>query len=151
MAADLLARLARLGIRREQDLLLHLPLRYEDETRITPIAGLLPGQAAQIEGEIARSEVVGRGRRVLQVELRDGTGDLGLRFLNFYGSQVVQLAKGRRLRASGEVRGGLLGLEMVHPRYRFVEEGEPLPTRLTPVYPSAAGIGQAGLRASVRK
>ncbi len=149
MAADFLSRLARLGIRREQDLLLHLPLRYEDETRLVPIASLLPSQSAQVEGVISRSEVVGRGRRSLQVELRDDSGAIGLRFLNFYGSQVAQLARGRRVRASGEVRGGLLGLEMVHPRYRLVEEGAPLPTRLTPVYPSAAGIGQAALRRAV--
>ena len=151
MAADFLSRLARLGIRREQDLLLHLPLRYEDETRLAPIASLLPGQHAQVEGVIVRSEVVGRGRRSLQVDLRDDGGSLGLRFLNFYGSQVAQLARGRRVRASGEVRGGLLGLEMVHPRYRLVEEGAPLPTRLTPVYPSAAGIGQAALRNAIRR
>ena len=149
MAADFLSRLARLGIRREQDLLLHLPLRYEDETRLAPIAALLPGQSAQVEGVIVRSELAGRGRRSLQVELRDDSGTIGLRFLNFYGSQVAQLARGRRVRASGEVRGGLLGLEMVHPRYRLVEEGAPLPTRLTPVYPSAAGIGQAALRRAV--
>jgi ATP-dependent DNA helicase RecG len=151
VAADLLSRLARLGIRREQDLLLHLPLRYEDETRLAPIASLLPGQSAQVEGVVVRSEVAGRGRRSLQVELRDDSGTIGLRFLNFYGSQVAQLARGRRVRASGEVRGGLLGLEMVHPRYRLVEEGAPLPTRLTPVYPSAAGIGQGALRNAVRK
>ncbi len=151
MADDPLARFARLGIRREQDLLLHLPLRYQDETRITPIAALRPGQHAQVEGEVARSEVTGRGRRMLVAELRDASGTLGLRFLNFYGSQLAQLAPGRRLRVSGEVRGGLLGLEIVHPRYRQVEPGEPLPTRLTPVYPSAAGIGQAALRAAVRK
>ncbi len=150
MASDFLSRLARLGIRREQDLLLHLPLRYEDETRIVPIAALRPGQAGQVEGEIVRSAVTGHGRRVLQVEVRDDAGDLlTLRFLNFYGSQVAQLAVGRRLRVSGELRSSLHGDEMVHPRYRLVERDAPLPTRLTPVYPSAAGIGQVSLRKAV--
>ncbi len=144
-----LEKFARLGIRREQDLLLHLPLRYEDETRLTPIAQLRTGVTAQVEGVVRRSEVIARGRRSLVVELDDDSGALTLRFLNFYGSQVRQLAPGQRVRAVGEARGGLFGLEMVHPRYRIVRPGQPLPSRLTPVYPTAAGIGQATLRAAV--
>jgi ATP-dependent DNA helicase RecG len=149
--SDFFKRLHRLGIRREQDLLLHLPLRYEDETRLTPIAALRAGDRAQVEGVVVRSEVSARGRRVLQVDLREDRSTLGLRFLNFYGSQLKQFEIGRRVRASGEVRGGLFGLEIVHPQYRLVEEDEPLPTRLTPVYPTSAGISQALLRAAVAR
>ncbi len=148
---DIVARLGKLGIGSEQDLLLHLPLRYEDRTRLTPIGALRPGEIAQVEGTVASSEVSGRGRRTLHAELRDRSGSVGLRFFHFYGSQLAQLAVGRRIRAMGEPRGGLFGLEMVHPQYRVVRDGEPLPARLTPVYPSAAGIGQASLRAAVLK
>jgi ATP-dependent DNA helicase RecG len=148
---DIPARFGKLGIHSEQDLLLHLPLRYEDQTRLTRIGDLRSGETAQVEGTVSSCEVSGRGRRTLNVELRDGSGALGLRFFHFYGSQLAQLAVGRRIRAIGEARGGLFGLEMVHPQYRAVRDGEPLPDRLTPVYPSAAGIGQASLRAAVLK
>ena len=142
-------RFARLGIRRDADLPWHLPLRYEDETRLTPIGDLRLGGIAQVQGTIVRSEVVPRPRRMLVVQVEDDTGELSLRFLNFYGSQVAQLAVGRQLRAHGDVRGGLFGAEIVHPRYRMVGRDEPLPTRLTPVYPTVAGIGQATLRRAV--
>jgi len=144
-----LGKFARLGIRTEADLLLHLPLRYEDETRIVAIADVAPGESAQVAGEVCSNEIVARPRRMLQVELEDGSGRIGLRFLNFYGSQVTQLAVGRRLRAMGEVRGGLFGLEMVHPRYRMLGGADRLPATLTPVYPTVAGIGQSDLRRNI--
>ncbi len=141
---------AKLGIRREQDLLLHLPIRYEDETRITPVARLRPGEVAQVEGRVVRTEVVPRPRRMLVDELRDDAGGrVDLRFFNFWGSQLKQFAAGRRVRAHGEVRGGLFGLELVHPRWRLVDDDEPLPDRLTPVYSTVSGIGQAKIRAAV--
>ena len=140
---------ARLGIRREQDLALHLPIRYEDETRIVPIGSLRPGETAQVQGIVARQDIVARPRRALAVELRDDSGSITLRFLHFYGSQLRQFAAGNRVRALGEARGGLFGLEMVHPRYRVVDEGEPLPQTLTPVYPTVSGLGQARLRAAI--
>jgi ATP-dependent DNA helicase RecG len=142
-------RFARLGIRRDADLLLHLPLRYEDETRIVPIADARPGETCQVAGEVVRREVVVRPRRMLVVELDDGTARITLRFLHFYASQLGQLSCGRRVRAYGDVRGGLFGLEIVHPRYRLTSPGEQLPARLTPVYPTVAGIGQATLRGAV--
>jgi ATP-dependent DNA helicase RecG len=145
-APALAAKLAKLGIHTRADLILHLPLRYEDETRITPIKALVDGVFAQVEGEIVETEIVYRPRRTLICRLRDATGVLTLRFLNFYGSQVKQLQAGRRLRASGEPRSGFLGAEMIHPRYREVQEGEPLPAALTPIYPATAGLGQATLR-----
>ncbi len=140
---------ARLGIRREQDLVLHLPIRYEDETRITPIASVRSGETVQVEGVVARQEIVARPRRTLVVDLRDDTGTIALRFFHFYGSQLRQFANGNRVRALGEARGGLFGIEMVHPRYRPVGEGEPLPTALTPVYPTVSGLGQVRLRAAI--
>ena len=144
-----LGRFTRLGIRSDADLLLHLPLRYEDETRVVPIDSLRVGETCQVAGEVVSAEVSSRGRRMLQVELDDGTGRITLRFLHFYPSQVAQLARGRRLRAFAEVRGGLFGLEMVHPRYRMTGATERLPQRLTPVYPTVAGIGQSDLRRTI--
>ena len=141
------ARLARLGLRTDWDYLLHLPLRYEDETRITPIAELPPGIEAQAEGVIESCEVVFRGRRQLQARLRDDSGELLLRFLNFYASTQKQLAVGRRVRVYGAVRAGLQGAspEMVHPRVRVTVDA-PLPSRLTPVYPTTEGVPQSWLR-----
>jgi ATP-dependent DNA helicase RecG len=146
-AAD---KLAKLGLTRDIDLVLHLPMRYEDETTLTPIADLLPGETAQTEGIVVDNEVAYRPRRQLIVRLRDeADGELVLRFLNFYGSQVKQMAVGQRLRVRGDVRGGFFGLEMVHPAVRPVDEGAPLPQALTPVYPSTAGVSQAYLRKAI--
>ncbi|WP_287369516.1 DEAD/DEAH box helicase, partial [Thauera sp.] len=138
--------LAKLDIRGPQDLLLHLPLRYEDETRLTPIAAARPGFAVQVEGEVQSSEIVLRPRRQLVVRIADASGTLVARWLNFYPSQQKQLATGRRVRLFGEVRGGFFGNETVHPRVRVVEADEALPNALTPVYPTTAGVGQATLR-----
>ncbi|KAA0082286.1 ATP-dependent DNA helicase RecG [Paraburkholderia sp. T12-10] len=143
-------KLAKLGLTRDIDLVLHLPMRYEDETTLTPIGGLLPGETAQTEGVVVDNEIAYRPRRQLVVKLRDAQGDeLSLRFLNFYGSQVKQMAVGVRLRVRGDVRGGFFGLEMVHPTVRPVEEDTPLPQVLTPVYPSTAGVSQAYLRKAI--
>ncbi|QBY54214.1 ATP-dependent DNA helicase RecG [Cupriavidus oxalaticus] len=147
------ARLAKLGLRRPVDLVLHLPMRYEDETTLAPIADAIRraglGQPAQVEGEVISNEVTFRPRRQLVVKIADASGELTLRFLNFYGSQTKQMAEGVRLRVRGEIRGGFFGAEMVHPTVRPVVEGEALPDRLTPVYPSTAGIAQAYLRKAI--
>lgn len=140
--------LARLGLHGPDDLVLHLPLRYEDETRLVSIGSLVHGSSAQIQATVTRAEVT-RGRRALQVWVNDGTGELQLRFLHFYPSQLTQLQPGRLVRAYGELRVGLFGREMVHPRYRMVSEDLPLPDRLTPVYPTVAGLGQATLRREI--
>ena len=140
----------KLGLRRDIDLALHLPLRYEDETRLTPIADLREGLSAQVEGIVERSEVQGHGRRQLRVTLMDATGDtLLLRFLHFYPSQQKTLAVGRRVRVRGETRGGLFGREMVHPVVTVVQEDTPLPDKLTPIYPTTAALPQAYLRRAV--
>jgi ATP-dependent DNA helicase RecG len=144
-------KLEKLGLRTDMDLVLHLPLRYEDETRITPIreAGLMGATAIQVEGLVASCEIQHRPRRQLVATIADDSGQLVMRFLNFYGSQVKQLAEGARVRARGEVRQGFFGAEMVHPTYKIVEEGEALPSALTPVYPSGEGLPQSYLRKAI--
>jgi len=143
-------KLAKLGLKSDIDLVLHLPMRYEDETQITPIGELIPGDIAQTEGVVFDNEIAYRPRRQLLVKIHDDSGDeLTLRFLNFYGSQVKQMAIGVRLRVRGDVRGGFFGLEMVHPAVRPVDDDTPLPQALTPVYPSTAGISQAYLRKAI--
>ncbi|MCZ2290798.1 MAG: ATP-dependent DNA helicase RecG [Burkholderiales bacterium] len=139
----------RLGLVRDVDLALHLPLRYEDETRIEDIAALREGRTVQVEGVVSDCRIETRSRRQLLVRLHDGSGELLLRFLHFYPSQQKQMAPGQRLRVRGEVRGGFLGREMVHPAIRIVAEGAPLPQTLTPVYPTTATLPQAYLRKAV--
>ncbi|HRP65176.1 MAG TPA: ATP-dependent DNA helicase RecG [Thauera sp.] len=151
VGSQLAGRLAKLDLHGPRDLLVHLPLRYEDETRLTPIASVRPGFPAQIEGEVLACEVVLRPRRQLVARVSDGAGILVARWLNFYPSQQTQLAVGRRVRLFGEVRGGFFGDEMVHPRVRVVAPGEGLPTALTPVYPTTAGVGQATLRKLIER
>jgi len=140
----------KLGLVRDIDLALHLPLRYEDETRLVPIGTLADGDLAQVQGEVRDCRVEhSRTRRHLVARVRDDSGELVLRWLNFYPSQQKQLAPGRLVRVRGEVRGGFLGLEIVHPVLKVVEPGTPLPRALTPVYPSTAALPQAYLRKAV--
>jgi ATP-dependent DNA helicase RecG len=129
-----------------QGLLLHLPLRYLDETHITPIRDLRSGTQVLVEGEIVHAEVQYRPRKMLICRLNDGSGQLSLRFLHFYPSQIAALKVGKRVRALGEVRGGFFGWEMVHPQYRPASMDEPVSETLTPVYPTTAGLTQATLR-----
>jgi ATP-dependent DNA helicase RecG len=140
-------KLIKLGLRSDMDLVLHLPLRYEDETQVYPIreAALMSG-ATQVEGVVTACEVQFRPRRQLVVTIADDSGQLTMRFLNFYGSQTKQLAEGTRVRARGEIRQGFFGAEMVHPIYKVILEGAPLPTALTPIYPAGEGLPQAALR-----
>ena len=151
-AAGLADKLARLGLAREEDLVLHLPLRYEDHTRLVPLARLQPGLAQQAEGTVVHTDIQYRPRRQLVCLLEDGAdgnGDraqLVLRFFTFYPNQQKALAPGRRVRAFGDVRPGHFGLEIVHPQFQVVDEDTPLPDRLTPVYPTTAGLGQDTLR-----
>ncbi|MGB5487977.1 MAG: ATP-dependent DNA helicase RecG [Lysobacterales bacterium] len=140
----LVEKLNALGISQVADLLFHLPIRYEDRTRIHPIGSCTPGQRILIEGRIEHSAIV-RGRRpMMVVVLFDGTGRITLRFFHFRVFQQRQLSSGTRLRCFGEIRAGYKGLEMVHPSYqRLSEQGEePIADRLTPVYPGSEGLGQ---------
>jgi len=143
----------KLGLVRDIDLALHIPLRYEDETRITPISALRDGDTAQVEGVVSDCQVQLRPRRQLVVKLNDGSGDargeLFLRFIHFYPSHQKTLAAGNRVRVRGEARGGFFGLEMVHPSFKTVDSETPLATALTPVYPSSATLPQAYLRKAV--
>jgi len=140
------SKLAKLGLRTDFDLVLHLPLRYEDETVLTPIGEVQDGVPALVEGEVVSSDIAFRPRRQLVVQVRDASGVVFARFLNFYQSQANALAAGARVRLFGEVRPGFFGDEMVHPRYRVLRGPEPLPRSLTPVYPTTAGLGQGLLR-----
>jgi ATP-dependent DNA helicase RecG len=141
--------LEKLGLVRPIDFALHIPMRYEDETRLVPIASLCDGSTAQVEGVVTHCELQLRGRRQLVVRLQDDSADLVLRFLHFYPSQQKALAVGHRVRVRGEARGGFFGLEMVHPVFKTVAEGAPLATALTPVYPTSAQLPQLYLRKAV--
>ncbi|MYM82611.1 ATP-dependent DNA helicase RecG [Duganella sp. FT50W] len=145
------AKLAKLGLHTDMDLVLHLPMRYEDETQVISIeeARLHGGDTSQVEGVVVKNEIAYKPRRQLLVHISDGSGDLQLRFMNFYGSQVKQLAEGTRVRARGELKHGFFGAEMVHPAYKVVNEGAPLPTSLTPVYPAGEGLSQPVLRKAI--
>ena len=107
------------------------------------------GSAVQVEGVVTACDVQFRPRRQLVVTIVDATGSLTMRFLNFYGSQTRQFVEGNRIRARGELRHGFFGAEMVHPNYKVVLEGAPLPKVLTPVYPAGEGISQAILRKAI--
>jgi ATP-dependent DNA helicase RecG len=141
-----LSKLAKLGIHHRADLLLHLPLRYEDETHLAPIATVQAGETVQVQGVITHSEIAFRPRRTLVCRMEDSGGELYLRFLNFYPSQQKQLAVGKQIRAIGEARMGYYGMEMVHPKCRAVDDDTPLQQSLTPVYPTTAGLAQPILR-----
>ncbi len=142
-------RLERLGLRSLEDLLFHLPMRYQDRTRVTPIGGLQPGDQAVIEAEVVMAEVVQRGRRSLLCRLWDGSGSLTLRLFHFSAAQREMLSEsGKRLRCYGEVRQGPATLEMIHPEIHRLDNHEPPPVdnHLTPIYPSTEGLHQATLR-----
>ena len=143
------AKLAKLGLRRPEDFLLHLPMRYEDETSITPIAALSSGHPAQVEAEVSHAEVTYKPRRQLVLRVNDGSGELFLRFIHFYGSQLKTWAVGSKLRIRGEVRGGFFGAEMVHPQVKRASADQALPDTLTPVYSSIAGVPQSLIRRAI--
>ncbi|KFJ08921.1 ATP-dependent DNA helicase RecG [Delftia acidovorans] len=136
--------LQKMGLVRDIDLALHLPLRYEDETRITALRNAREGDTVQIEATVTHSEVQLRPRRMLKVTVDDGTAECVLTFFSFYPSHQKTLSVGARLRIRGEVKGGFWGRQMLHPAFRAA--GGDLPTALTPVYPTVAGLPQAYIR-----
>ncbi len=144
-------KLAKIGLHSEADLLVHLPLRYEDETRITPVKRAFGGEAVQIEVVVQSNEVQFRPRRQMIVRAADDSGEITLRFFSFYPNQQAALSEGSRIRVFGEVRGGFFGAEMVHPRFRKVSDDEPLPTEMTPIYPSTAGLANSALQKLIGK
>ena len=139
--------LDKLGLQRDIDLALHLPLRYEDETRITKLDEAREGDTIQIEATVTECEVSYRPRRQLVVTVNDGTDLCVLRFFSFYPSQQKALEVGKRIRARGELKGGFAGWAMLHPAFR--PAGGDLPTALTPIYPTVAGLTQPVLRKAV--
>lgn len=143
-------KLARLRLASVADLLFHLPLRYQDRTRITPIGTLRAGHEAVVEGEVMASDVVKGRRRSLLVRLRDGSGILSLRFFHFSPAQQQQFHPGGRVRAFGEARAGATGLEIYHPEYRLLsDDTAPVEDHLTPIYPTTEGLHQSRLRALI--
>ncbi|VXA76784.1 MULTISPECIES: ATP-dependent DNA helicase RecG [Aeromonas] len=141
-------KLERLGLATVQDLLFHLPLRYEDRTQVWPIGDLPPGLHGAVEGEIQDTHLVMGRRRMLVCRISDGTGTLTLRFFNFTAAQKNSLGQGRLIRCFGEVRPGKYGLEMAHPEYKLLGEEQAGQTEeaLTPVYPTTEGLRQLTLR-----
>ncbi|WEK31109.1 MAG: ATP-dependent DNA helicase RecG [Candidatus Pseudomonas phytovorans] len=142
-------KLAKVGLENLQDVLFHLPLRYQDRTRVVPIGELRPGQDAVIEGVVSGTDVTMGKRRSLVVRLGDGSGVLTLRFYHFSNAQKEGLKRGTHLRCYGEARPGASGLEIYHPEYRALNGDEPPPPveqTLTPIYPSTEGLTQQRLR-----
>jgi ATP-dependent DNA helicase RecG len=142
-------RLAKLGLGSVQDLLFHLPLRYEDRTTVYPIGSLSPGSHVAIEAKVDLASIVNGRRRRLLCRVSDGTGHITLQFFHFYATQLNRLKPGARLQAFGEVRAVRGDLYMVHPDYRLLEEGESAvyqPEGLVPVYPTTQGLHQSVLR-----
>lgn len=148
VGASQTSKLAKIGLHTVQDLLLHLPLRYEDRTKLYPINELLPGVYASVEGEVLNSNIVFGRRRMMTSQISDGTGILTLRFFNFNAAMKNSLATGRRVLAYGEAKRGVHGAEMIHPEYRVQGDSSTpdLQETLTPVYPTTEGIRQATLR-----
>lgn len=140
--------LLKLSIVSVQDLLFHLPHRYEDRTRVYPIADLQPHLHTSIQGEVMSCDVMFGKRRMLTVRVSDGTGSVTLRFFHFTSAQKNSLEKGKTIRCFGEVKAGKYGLEIMHPEYKLLDahHQEPMQESLTPVYPATEGIRQLTLR-----
>ena len=148
VGGSLSAKLAKIGLFSLQDVLFHLPLRYMDRTRITPIGALQPNTNAVIEGEVRGCDIVFGKRRSMVVRLQDGTGNITLRFYHFNSAQKQKLTSGTQLRVFGETRRGSAGLEFYHPEYDLLDDLSPLPLEqtLTPIYPATEGLTQPRLR-----
>ena len=144
------SKLDKLGLKNAWDVVLHLPLRYEDETQITPIAQAVMGASCQIEGVVTQQEVKFKPRQQLLIQVCDDAGSvLVLRFIHFYASHQRQLAVGKRIRAVGEVKLGFHGYEMIHPKVRDADSTV-LADSLTPIYPTVNGLQQPTLRRVVQ-
>ena len=136
-------KLAKLGIERVADLLFHLPLRYQDRTRLTPVGQLRPGQEALVQGVVCGSRIVYGRKRSLLCTIEDDSGQLQLRFFHFAAAMQKQLLAGRPIRCFGELRSGPQGLEMIHPEYRLDADPQAAAAdALTPVYPGTEGVSQ---------
>lgn len=141
-------KLAKIGLVTIEDLLLHLPLRYEDQTHLYAISDLLPGIPATVSGEILRTEVSFGRRKMMTCQISDGSGILTLRFFNFTAAMKNNLAQGKQVTAYGEVKRGSRGPEIIHPEYKIKVAGAEvkLQETLTPIYSTTEGLRQTSLR-----
>ena len=148
VGAAIAEKLSRIGINNVQDLLFHLPMRYEDRTRITPIADIRPESFATIEGYVQHTEVQFGRRPILSVTLSDGTSKIMLKFFNFNAGMKNSLAVGVRVKAFGEIKRGRYMAEIHHPEYQIIRNNQPLALAetLTPIYSTTEGLKQASLR-----
>ncbi|MBS3963703.1 MAG: ATP-dependent DNA helicase RecG [Methylomonas sp.] len=152
IGAQTASRLEKLGLRCLEDLLFHLPQRYQDRTRIVAIAQLVPGQHALISATVEFTDTPQRGRPSILCRVADGSGHLALRFFHVSAQQLNNLKPGAQIWCYGEVRSGFNGLEMIHPEYRLLTPDEdPRETGLTPVYPLTEGLGQSTLRKAIKQ
>ena len=139
------AKLEKVGLNSLQDLLFHLPLRYEDRTRITSIRDLMPGIFTNIIGEVTQNQIIQGKRRMMLVTINDGTGNINLRFFHFSASQKNSLTVGLSIRCYGEINRGMRGFEIVHPEYKPLDDDQPLTPveeTLTPVHPEYKPLEQ---------
>ncbi|MGR5147529.1 ATP-dependent DNA helicase RecG [Photobacterium alginatilyticum] len=148
VGAKMAEKLEKIGLNTVQDLLFHLPLRYEDRTRIWPIASARPGQYLTIQGEVLNSNISFGKRRMLTVKISDSSGSATLRFFNFNAAMKNSLSEGKQVKAYGELKRGKFGLEIIHPDYKVFSEPTDLSVEetLTPVYPTTDGLRQLTLR-----
>lgn len=148
VGAAISEKLSRIGINNVQDLLFHLPMRYEDRTRITPIADVRPESFATIEGYVQLTEVQFGKRPILSVTLSDSTSKIMLKFFNFNAGMKNSLATGVRVKAFGEIKRGRFMAEIHHPEYQIIRDNQPLvlAETLTPIYSTTEGLKQASLR-----
>jgi len=140
-----------LGLEDVFSLAMHLPIRYIDETIVTPIRDIEMGVLSQIEAEVIRSEIVYKPKKMLIVQVKDTSGSLQLRFLHFYPSQMKMFETGNRIRILGEARHNLFAFEMIHPQCKLTREGDELPEALTPIYSLVAGVGQKTVKDAIDK
>ncbi len=141
-------RLSHIGIFSVQDLLFHLPMRYQDRTRVHPMRHLIPGEHVVVEGEVVDIRMPRTGRTRLFIVIKDNTGQFYLRFFYVTALQRQAFQMGTKVRCFGETRLGTHGLEMIHPEYRIIKPGQPIPIEetLTPIYPATEGVSQLMLR-----
>ena len=140
-----------MGLEDVFSLVMHLPIRYIDETIVTPIREIQMGVLSQIEAEVVRAEIVYKPKKMLIVQVKDASSNLQLRFLHFYPSQMKMFEAGARIRVLGEARHNLFAFEMIHPQCKLIKEGDVLPEALTPIYSLVAGVGQKTVKDAIHK
>lgn len=148
VGAKVAEKLEKVGLNNVQDLLFHLPLRYEDRTRIYPIVKLHAGLWAAVQGKVMHVDTIFGKRKMLAVKISDGNGTITLRFFNFTAGMKNNFAEGKQVHAYGEIKRGNMGLEIVHPDYKFFapRQQPDVEASLTPVYPTTEGLRQVTLR-----